>query len=109
VLVVPGVRTNADHHRAARAAAGREPQIDFGAMTLDADQRRALNLLAGAEPRGLNEAILLAHGFTAEMLTDLVHGDLATVHIETMKAGGRTIEVARMRITDAGRRALNMK
>jgi hypothetical protein len=37
-------------------------------MKLDAEQRRALNLLADAGPRGSTAAILMAHGFTAEML-----------------------------------------
>jgi hypothetical protein len=64
-------------------------------MKLDAEQRRALNLLADAGPRGSTAAILMAHGFTAEMLAGLVRDGLATVATETVKAGGRTIEVAR--------------
>jgi len=35
-----------------------------------------------------------------------VHAGLATAHAERMVAGERTIEVARVRITEAGRRAL---
>ena len=66
-----------------------------------AEQRRALNLLADAGPRGSTAAILMAHGFTAEMLAGLVRDGLATVATETVKAGGRTIEVAR---EDYGRR-----
>jgi hypothetical protein len=39
------------------------------------------------------------------MLADLVWSGLATGHRETMRAGYRKINVARIRITDAGRRA----
>jgi acyl-coenzyme A thioesterase PaaI-like protein len=36
----------------------------------------------------------------------LVRAGLATVHTERVVAGGRRLEVARVRITDGGRRAL---
>ena len=57
-------------------------------------------------PRGSTAAILMAHGFTAEMLAGLVRDGLATVASETVKAGGRAIEVGRVGITPAGRRAI---
>jgi hypothetical protein len=69
------------------------------------DQRRALRLLAGS-PLGVTEAIMLAHGFTTEMLIVLVRDGLATATPETVHAGKRPIEVVRARITDAGRLAL---
>jgi hypothetical protein len=59
-----------------------------------------------AAPNGATEAILLAHGFTIEMLTILVRDRLATATPETVHAGKRPIEVVRVRITDAGRLAL---
>jgi hypothetical protein len=62
---------------------GHHPMV----MKLDAEQRRALNLLADAGPRGSTAAILMAHGFTAEMLAGLVRDGLATVASETVKAG----------------------
>jgi hypothetical protein len=68
-------------------------------------QRRALRLLAGS-PLGVTEAIMLAHGFTIDLLVDLVHEGLATATPETVHAGKRAIEVVRVRITDAGRLAL---
>jgi hypothetical protein len=40
------------------------------------------------------------------MLADLVHDGLATAHRQTMRIGRRKIQIARTRITDAGRRAL---
>jgi hypothetical protein len=69
------------------------------------DRRRALELLA-TSPDGCTEALMFANGFTAELLIELVRAELASAHAERMVAGGRTVEVARMRITDAGRKAL---
>jgi hypothetical protein len=68
-----------------------------------ATRRRALELLAASRD-GCTEAILVAHGFT--MLVKLIRAGLATAGTECVVAGGRSIEVARMRITDTGRRAL---
>jgi hypothetical protein len=76
------------------------------AMRLGAEQRRMLEMLADAGLRGCTGATLLARGFKVDMLADLVRDGLATAHRETMRAGGRKIKVARVRITDAGRRAL---
>jgi hypothetical protein len=74
-------------------------------MAVSRDQRRALRLLAGS-PLGVTEAMMLAHGFTVEMLTVLVRDGLATATPETVHVGKRPIEVVRVRITDAGRLAL---
>jgi hypothetical protein len=71
----------------------------------DAEQRRALRLLASS-PRGATEALLLAHGFRQETLAELVAVGLATKANETMRAGGAIIKVDRYRIIDAGRRAI---
>jgi hypothetical protein len=76
-------------------------------MSLSTEQRWALWLLDEAEPRGCTEAVMrLAHGFKAELLAGLVHDGLASVAAETITAGDQPIEVARLRITEAGRRAL---
>jgi hypothetical protein len=56
--------------------------------------------------KGLTDTIMLARGFTRAMLFILVRKGLATARWELVKAGGRTIEVGRVRITAAGRRAL---
>ena len=75
-------------------------------MMLSPEQRRALELLAGS-PRGVTEAVLMVYGLPAEMLARLVLAELATVVTETIKAGnGRKIRVERVRITGAGRRAI---
>jgi hypothetical protein len=73
---------------------------------LNMGQRRALELLAAAGKRGCTGAGLFNHGFTVGMLANLVWSGLATGHRETVRVGHRNIKVARIRITDAGRRAL---
>ena len=72
---------------------------------LSAEARRALELLAGG-PDGVNGALLLSHGFSRRLLMGFVRSRLATWHHKTVRAGGRTIEVGYMMITDAGRRAI---
>ena len=58
------------------------------------------------DPRGLADALLLTYGFTRDLLAGLVHTGLATTQRQTVKASGKTIEVVRIRITEAGQRAL---
>jgi hypothetical protein len=64
--------------------------------------RRALELLAGCRDC-CTEAILLAYGFTIPLLVEL---GLATASAERIVAGKLKLEVARVRITEAGRRTL---
>ncbi len=68
-------------------------------------RRRALELLE-ASIDGCTEAIMLAYGFKTALLVELIDAGFATTSIERMIAGGRRIEVTRLRITGAGRRAL---
>jgi hypothetical protein len=49
---------------------------------------------------------MLAHGFTVYFLVDLIRAGMATTRTERVVAGGRAMEVARVTITEAGRRAL---
>jgi len=72
---------------------------------LGPERRSALGILADA-PRGLTEELLLARGFTREVLASLVRDGLATTRTETTREGGREVEAVRMRITDVGRRAI---
>jgi hypothetical protein len=68
---------------------------------------QALQLLARS-PRGAIEDVLeLGHGFSREMLATIVLAGLATVVTETLGVEGGTFKVERMRITDAGRKAIN--
>jgi hypothetical protein len=75
-------------------------------MKLNSDQRRVLEMLAGSGPRGCAEAVLRAYGFDTAMLAELVNAGLASRLPEQVRAGGRSIDVARFKITDAGRTAL---
>jgi hypothetical protein len=68
-------------------------------------QRRALEILAGT-PHGCTEEILRVHGFTVRLLARIVRAGFATANPEIVKAGGRTLSMLRLTITDAGRRAL---
>ena len=70
------------------------------------NRRRALELLALHAAMGCPEALLIAHGFTARQLASLVRTGMATVSAERMLAGKKPMEVTRVRITAAGRRAL---
>jgi hypothetical protein len=69
------------------------------------DRRRALELLAGSR-EGCSKAMMRAHGFSIDMLVELVKVGLATTKRERMVAGGRQTDGARVRITEAGRQAL---
>ena len=69
-----------------------------------ANRRRALAVLADS-PDGCTEAIMLAHGFTAELLIALVQDDLASV-ISERRGGSKQDELIRFKITEAGRQAL---
>jgi hypothetical protein len=68
--------------------------------------RRALELLA-VDRRGLTETLLLTYGFTRGMLAGLVRTGFATAQRQTVKTGGKTMEIVRIRITEAGRDTLD--
>jgi hypothetical protein len=74
--------------------------------TLNQEQRRLLEMLDTAGPRGCPQALILANGFNIESLTGLVRDGLATVATEIVRVGARTFGIANVRITDAGRRAI---
>jgi hypothetical protein len=73
--------------------------------TLSADRRRALELLADSVD-GYTEAVVLAHGITSRLIAGLVRAGLVTTETAHKLAGGRAIYMTRIKITDAGRRAL---
>jgi hypothetical protein len=75
-------------------------------MSLTAEQRRALAKLANAGLDGASQTVLMAHGFCASMIVGLVNHELATVRHEKVRAGSRLIDVSKVRITAAGRKAL---
>jgi hypothetical protein len=73
---------------------------------LRSQRRLALQLLAGSSRGATADLLVLAHGFSRDMLAGLVLAGLATVVTETVRAGGPATKVERYRITDDGRRAL---
>jgi len=75
-------------------------------MTLSAEQRQALEMLADAGESGSTLDMLVANGFTAELLEGLVSDGLAMMKGETVKVDERTSEVIRVMITDAGQSAI---
>ncbi len=68
--------------------------------------RRALALLASSRHGANEELLVLGHGFSRRLRAGLVRRGLAAAEPEVVKAGGRAIEIVRVRITEAGRRAL---
>jgi hypothetical protein len=73
---------------------------------LSPEQRRALELLAG-DRHGINEDLLVyAHGFSRRMLAGLVRSGLTAEGLDMMMAGDRAVAVVRVRITTAGRKAI---
>ena len=85
---------------------GRKPPAS-SVRRFSSEQRRALQTLADVLCGVREEMLVVVHGFSAEMLAGLMLAGLATVVTETKSAPrGVTIKVERIRITDAGRRAL---
>jgi hypothetical protein len=74
---------------------------------LSADERRAIDLLAKSA-NGCTTSLLLAHGFSSSLIAELITAGLAAAKSEHMRAGQRNIDVTRVRITDAGRAALEL-
>jgi hypothetical protein len=67
-------------------------------------RHRMLELLASS-PEGCTGALLVRNGFSIDLLVDPIRAGLATATPE-WRMGPREIEVARVRITEAGRRVL---
>jgi hypothetical protein len=72
---------------------------------MSTDERRLLELLAGSAD-GSTDALLVADGFALKVILGSIGGGLATTMPERTFAAGKPVEVTRLRITDAGRRAL---
>ena len=79
-----------------------ERRAGTGTFIVTSEERRALALLAN-DSNGVTEAMLVAHGFAVSMLARLVVNGLVVARHE---AGGRTVDIVRVKITDAGRAAL---
>ena len=76
---------------------------------LSPQPRRTLELLKllASSPHGATEALLVrVHGFDSDMVAGLVRAGLAAGECETTKAGAKPVEVVRLRISAAGRKAI---
>jgi hypothetical protein len=74
-------------------------------LRLPERHRQVLEVLA-MTPQGRGVNALLTIGFKLETIADLIRSELATVRLETTENRDSRIEVARVRIADAGWRAL---
>ena len=63
-------------------------------------------MFIAAAPDGVTVELLRAHGHRRETLAELLATGLVTRTTERVTAGGKEIEVQRLRITTAGKRAL---
>jgi hypothetical protein len=75
-------------------------------IRISREQHRALNLLASSR-HGVNEELLVrGHGLSRGVLSSLTRRRLAATEREVTISGGKAIEVVRLRITAAGRKAI---
>jgi hypothetical protein len=74
-------------------------------QSLGERHRRVLAVLAKA-PRGRDVNALLTRGFRFETIADLVRRGLATVQLQGIGKHEPSVNVACVRITDAGRKVL---
>src|SRR5262245_8916562 len=70
------------------------------------EHRRALELLDGCDGAGCPEGLMIAHGFKIPDMVALVKSGLASATAQRVRAGRMEMEVATLRITEAGRRVL---
>jgi hypothetical protein len=101
-------RSIVSRRQLARGGEGSNPAAGAVAqpMMLSPEQRRALAMLAPAGRNGETQPFLVAHGFGGAMITGLVNRGLSIMTLEKIRAGGKMIEVVKVRITAAGRDVL---
>ena len=68
--------------------------------------QRAIALLAGCGAEGCTEAVMLVHGFMNRADGRACTRRLATATAQRIRAGGKIMEVATLRITRAGRKGV---
>jgi hypothetical protein len=100
----PWIQTSAPPHPSANLTV--TTGYDVPKPRVGPERRRALQLLADVGQSGATQAIMLAHGFQTAMLAGMVKAGFVTEAIDTVRAGARMIDVRRLRITEAGRKAL---
>jgi hypothetical protein len=65
-----------------------------------------LELLAGSPHGATEELLIYGHGFSRRMLAGLLTAGLTTVQRRVIMAGDTPVEVGKVMITAAGRRAI---
>jgi hypothetical protein len=75
------------------------------ARPLRGGPRRVLTMLADSHSGKLHSA-LLANGVTRKMLSATIRAGYAVAVTTVIRAGGKTISISHVKITDAGRQAL---
>ena len=75
-------------------------------MSLSAEQRHVLELLASDRRDASKEAPVFLQHFDRDTIAGLVRTELATTQDVTLKAGDKAVEVVRITITKAGRQAI---
>jgi hypothetical protein len=81
----------------------RKRRASPGAIADRRSRRRALELLAGCGPEGCTEAVMLANGIDVDTMVQIIVEGLASATPQRTRAGR---EVAVLRVTDEGRKAL---
>jgi hypothetical protein len=74
-------------------------------LKLTGDHRRALELLADSS-NGCAESVMLAFGFTKDVIADLLIARLAESELDRGMKDDGAADLWRVQITDAGRRVL---
>jgi hypothetical protein len=77
-----------------------------GAIAARRTRRGALELLAGCGPEGCSEAVMVANGIDVDTMVQIIVEGLASATPQRTRAGREVMEVATLRITDAGRKVL---
>jgi hypothetical protein len=78
----------------------------FAALATASSPTAAVRSNCSRPPAGATEAIMRAHGFTVAQMVELMRDGLATATAERVVAGNKTIEIATVWITAAGRQII---
>jgi hypothetical protein len=84
----------------------RKRRASPGAIADRRSRRRALELLAGCGPEGWSEAVMLANGIDVDTMVEIIVEGLALATPQRTRAGLEVLEVAVLRISEKGRKAL---
>lgn len=75
-------------------------------MSLSADERRALDMIASDGHNGVTQSLLTMYGVHPSMVAELVGRGLASMTQDKVRVGSGLVEVVTVRITETGRDAL---